>query len=276
MVILLLTGSSFLLILALLIGCTTNNNDGLGPENTVTTESGLQYYYIKKGDGPFVEKGSIVDTKLSLLVEGELIWTSYEAEDSLFTFIAGVSGVISGFEEMVFLMREGDNVVATLPYDIAYGEAGAGDDIPPFATLVYDRYEIVSVSEPKEVLSDTLSAVFDASGTDAVIQTYTDIMSSDIAENYHTDLTLLQSFYADLRENEKYEELESLARFFKTKATEEFEGALAGYFVVVSIEDREEYDRAIEVTNEFLEEYPDDQWFQSRLVRLQEAKANAD
>lgn len=66
--------------------------------------------------------------------------------------LAGVSGVIDGFEEMAFLMREGDNVVATLPYDIAYGEDGAGDDIPPYATLVYDRYEIVSVSEPKKCL----------------------------------------------------------------------------------------------------------------------------
>lgn len=223
-----------------------------------------------------VEKGSIVDTKLSLLVEGELIWTSYEAEDSLFTFIAGVSGVISGFEEMAFLMREGDNVVATLPYDIAYGENGAGDDIPPYATLVYDRYEIVSVSEPKKVLGDTLSIVFEESGTDGVISAFTEITSSEMADEYHSDLTLLQSFYADLRENEHYEELELLARFFVTQASDDSEKTLPGYFIVVSIEDREELDRAIEVTNDFLEEFPDDQWFQSRLERLQEAKSNAD
>ncbi len=267
---------SFLLIFALIIGCTPNNNDGLGPEHTITTESGLQYYYLKKGDGPMVEKGSIVDTKLSLLVEDELIWTSYEAEDSLFTFIAGVSGVIDGFEEMVFLMREGDNVVATLPYDIAYGEEGAGDDIPPFATLVYDRYEIVSVSEPKKVLGDTLSLVFEESGTEGVIQTYNEIMSTESADDYHADLTLLQSFYGDLRDSEHFEELETLAQFFKSKAADDFEKALPGYYIVVSIEDREDFDRAISVTNDFIDEFPDDQWFQSRLARLQEAKANDD
>ncbi len=267
---------TFLLLFALILGCTSNNDDGLGPEHSITTESGLQYYYLKKGDGPFVQKGSIVDTKLSLLVEDELIWTSYEAEDSLFTFIAGVSGVITGFEEMAFLMREGDNVVATLPYDIAYGENGAGDDIPPYATLVYDRYEIVSVSEPKKVLGDTLSAVFQVSGTEGVISTYNRIIESGEADHYHSDLTLLQSLYADLRENEHYEELETLAKFFITQASNESEKTLPGYYIVVSIEDREEYDRAIEVTNEFLEEFPEDQWFQSRLARLEEAKANMD
>lgn len=266
---------SILLIFTFIIGCTSNNNDGLGPEHTITTESGLQYYYLNKGDGPMIEKGSIVDTKLSLLVEDELVWTSYEAEDSLFTFIAGVSGVIAGFEEMAFLMREGDNVVAIMPYDIAYGEQGAGDDIPPFATLVYDRYEIVSVSEPKKVFSDTLMTVFNENGTDGVIQTYTNIINSEFANDYHSDLTLMQSMYAQLRDNEHYEELETLAEFFMTQASNDFERTLPGYYIVVSIEDREDYDRAIEVTNEFLEEFPEDQWFQSRLARLKEAKSNA-
>lgn len=77
---------TLIITIALFMSCTSSNNDGLGPENTITTESGLQYYYLKKGDGRMIEKGSIVETKLSLLVEDELIWTSYEAEDSLFTF----------------------------------------------------------------------------------------------------------------------------------------------------------------------------------------------
>ncbi len=266
---------SFLFALAFIVGCSTNN-EGLGPENAITTESGLQYYYLKKGDGPMIEKGSTVETKLSLLVEDRLVWTSYEAEDSLFTFIAGVSGVIEGFEEMAFLMREGDNVVATMPYDIAYGEQGAGSDIPPYATLVYDRYEIVSVSEPKKVLSDELSAAFKESGTDGVMQTYNDIIESGSADEYLTDLTLLQPMYRELRDNEQYDELETLAEFFISKASNEMEKMLTGYYVVVSIEDREEYDRAIEVTNRFIEEFPDDQWYQARLVRLMEAKANAE
>lgn len=116
--------------------------------------------------------------------------------------LAGVSGVIDGFEEMAFLMREGDNVVATLPYDIAYGEDGAGDDIPPYATLVYDRYEIVSVSEPKKVLADTLAIAFSEAGTEGVREAYESIIDSELSDQYHTDLDLLQPMFGEMRENE--------------------------------------------------------------------------
>ena len=65
-------------------------------------------------------------------------------------------------------------------------------------------------------------------------------------------------------------------RFFTTQVSDDSEKILPGYFIVVSIEDREELDRAIQVTNDFLEEFPDDLCFQSRLERLQEAKASSD
>ncbi len=267
---------TLLITIALLMSCTSSNNDGLGPENTITTESGLQYYYLKKGDGRMIEKGSIVETKLSLLVEDELIWTSYEAEDSLFTFIAGVSGVIDGFEEMAFLMREGDNVVAMLPYDIAYGEDGAGDDIPPYATLVYDRYEIVLVSEPKKVLADTLTIAFSEAGTEGVREAYESIIDSELSDQYHTDLDLLQPMFGEMRENKQFDELFTLAEYFSTKATSDFYKALMGYYQVVALEEQDKFDQAIQLTNQYLGVYPDDQWFQARLVQLQEAKANAD
>ncbi|MEM8568088.1 MAG: FKBP-type peptidyl-prolyl cis-trans isomerase [Bacteroidota bacterium] len=132
--------------------------------DTVQTHSGLRYVYLKRGEGRKVEVGSKLDTKLSLMVEDSVIWNTYSAPDSLFSFVVGVGQVIKGFDEMALLMREGDNVLAILPDSIAYGDKGAGDAIPPNATLVYDRYEIVSASEPRLVPVDTLRSILKDSG----------------------------------------------------------------------------------------------------------------
>ncbi|CAM9786509.1 unnamed protein product [Ectocarpus sp. 12 AP-2014] len=55
-----------------------------------------------------------------------------------FTFTIGVGEVIRGWDEGLLGMCEGDRRRLTIPSDIAYGERGAGSDIPPGATLVFD------------------------------------------------------------------------------------------------------------------------------------------
>ncbi|CBJ29170.1 FKBP-type peptidyl-prolyl cis-trans isomerase 8 [Ectocarpus siliculosus] len=55
-----------------------------------------------------------------------------------FTFTIGVGEVIKGWDEGLLGMCEGDRRRLTIPSDIAYGERGAGPDIPPGATLVFD------------------------------------------------------------------------------------------------------------------------------------------
>jgi FKBP-type peptidyl-prolyl cis-trans isomerase FklB len=42
-------------------------------------------------------------------------------------------------------MKEGDKWMIYLPYDIAYGERGAGDQIPPYATLIFE-VELIKVN----------------------------------------------------------------------------------------------------------------------------------
>ncbi|MEQ9006440.1 MAG: FKBP-type peptidyl-prolyl cis-trans isomerase, partial [Ekhidna sp.] len=168
-----------LIILALVCACSgkSEQSNDLTLNDTIQTASGLQYYYLKKGDGREVEKGAKLDTKLSLMVDDSVVWTSYSDEDSLFSFIIGVDGVIKGFEEMAYIMREGDNVVAILPDSLAYGDEGAGDVIPPNATLVYDRYELVSVSEPKKMLSDTLYPIFENGTAEDMIEGYRNMVN---------------------------------------------------------------------------------------------------
>jgi FKBP-type peptidyl-prolyl cis-trans isomerase FklB len=43
-------------------------------------------------------------------------------------------------------MREGDKWELYLPYPLAYGERGAGSDIPPYATLVFE-IELLKVNK---------------------------------------------------------------------------------------------------------------------------------
>lgn len=156
-------------------------------KDTIETASGLKYYFVKKGNGRKIEKGCNVSTYLSLQVKDSVVWNTNELPDSLFTFIADYTGLIKGFTEMSLLLREGDEVVAFLPHSIAYGEKGAGNVIPPYATLVYDQFKVVRVDAPKLFLTDTLYRVIKKDGINAVLSTYERIVSGPNAEQYHKD-----------------------------------------------------------------------------------------
>jgi len=123
------------------------NNQSVSLGDTIQTASGLKYLYLKKGDGPKVEPGCKVGTYLSLKVNDKVVWNTDESPDSLFTFIADSTRLIKGFTEVSLLLREGDEIIAILPDSLAYGAKGAGDIIPPYSTLVYDQFKVVSVEK---------------------------------------------------------------------------------------------------------------------------------
>ena len=109
--------------------------NGKRPE-VVTLPSGLQYEIIKEGTG---EKPTINDKVTThytgKLIDGTVFDSSVERGQPA-TF--PVSGVIKGWTEALQLMPKGSKWRLYIPYDLAYGERGAGGKIGPYETLIFD------------------------------------------------------------------------------------------------------------------------------------------
>lgn len=105
-------------------------------EGIVVLPSGLQYQVLKEGNG---KKPSATDQVKchyeGTLIDGTIFDSSYQRNEPA-TF--GLNQVIAGWTEGVQLMSEGAKYRFFIPYNLAYGERGAGAQIPPFAALVFD------------------------------------------------------------------------------------------------------------------------------------------
>lgn len=125
--------------------------------DTIETESGLRYIYLKKGTGKKVEKGSEVSAYLSLIVNDSVVWNTDGMPDSLFVFEAGAFNLIEGFNEMALLLREGDEVSAYMPAKIAYGEGGTPGFVPPSTPITYNPFRVLKVNDPVKEAPDSLN-----------------------------------------------------------------------------------------------------------------------
>ncbi len=104
----------------------------------IKTESGLEFILVEKGSGKKAAEGYTVKVHYSgYLDDGTMFDSSYKRMQP-FEFTIGMKQVISGWEEGVAMMREGDKARIILPYQLAYGEKGYPGVIPPKATLTFD------------------------------------------------------------------------------------------------------------------------------------------
>ena len=102
----------------------------------ITTQSGLQYEVIKAGNGASPTETQTVEVHYhGTLLDGTVFDSSVQRGKSI-SF--PVNGVIQGWVEALQLMRVGDKWKLYIPYDLAYGERGAGASIPPFSTLIFE------------------------------------------------------------------------------------------------------------------------------------------
>ena len=100
------------------------------------TDSGLQYEVLTAGSGEKPTQASTVRTHYhGTLIDGTVFDSSYErGEPAEFP----VNCVIAGWTEALQLMEVGSKWRLHVPYNLAYGERGAGGAIGPYATLVFD------------------------------------------------------------------------------------------------------------------------------------------
>jgi len=111
-------------------------------EGVISTESGLQYTVLTEGEGekPTAKANVTVHYKGTTL-DGTEFDSSY-SRNAPATF--PLNRVIAGWTEGVQLMSIGSTYRFFIPSDLAYGTQGAGGDIGPNATLIFD-VELISI-----------------------------------------------------------------------------------------------------------------------------------
>jgi FKBP-type peptidyl-prolyl cis-trans isomerase len=111
-------------------------------DGVTTTADGLQYRVIKSGNGTRVTSGADKVTVMykGWTIDGKVFDQTQAGQTA--TFPAGA--LIPGWVEALRLMRAGDEWQLVIPSDLGYGEQGAGADIGPNQTLVFDM-TLVSV-----------------------------------------------------------------------------------------------------------------------------------
>lgn len=113
-------------------------------DSVKVTESGLQYMVLKEGTGAKPGPTDVVTVHYTgKLINGKVFDSSVEnGKPATFP----LDGVIAGWTEGLQLMSEGSKYRLFIPSELAYGEKGAGNDILPNSTLIFD-VELIKVEK---------------------------------------------------------------------------------------------------------------------------------
>lgn len=118
--------------------------ENLKKDGIKRTASGLQYEVIKEGDGAQPAAVDVVEVHYhGTLLDGTVFDSSVDRGE---TTSFPLNRVIPGWTEGLQLMKEGGKYRFFIPYDLAYGERGAGADIKPYSTLIFE-VELFKVGE---------------------------------------------------------------------------------------------------------------------------------
>lgn len=106
--------------------------DNAARPGVMKTADGLQYRVLKAGHGKSPQSGGdmVTVTYKGWMINGKVF------DQHTATFPAGQ--LIPGWVEALSLMKEGDHWELVIPSELGYGPDGAGNDIPPNQTLVFD------------------------------------------------------------------------------------------------------------------------------------------
>ena len=100
------------------------------------TGSGLQYEVVQEGSGPKPTATATVRVHYEgTLIDGTVFDSSYTNGEPVEISLAGV---IPGWTEGLQLMNKGSTYRLFIPSDLGYGPQGAGPQIPPYSTLIFE------------------------------------------------------------------------------------------------------------------------------------------
>lgn len=117
-------------------------------KDTVRLESGLKYIIEGRGrkDAQQAKEGDIAVVHYTgYFLDGKVFDSSVERDEPA-TFTLGGGRLIKGWEEGVMRMKIGDRYRLVIPPQLAYGQEGASNLIPPNSTLIFD-VELVDLKE---------------------------------------------------------------------------------------------------------------------------------
>ncbi|MAQ87365.1 MAG: hypothetical protein CMG23_04105 [Candidatus Marinimicrobia bacterium] len=102
-------------------------------------ENGLIVEELIVGDGDEAQDyNKVVVNYTGTLLDGSIFDSSLKPGRTPFTFTLGAGSVIKGWDQGVKGMRVGGKRKLTIPPDLGYGDNGAGNVIPPGATLIFE------------------------------------------------------------------------------------------------------------------------------------------
>lgn len=108
------------------------------------TQSGLEYAVLEDGQGPAARSGQTVAVDYTgWLPNGNRFDSSIPRGEPI-EFPLGAGRVIPGWDEGIAGMQVGEKRQLRIPPELAYGARGAGNVIPPHATLIFD-VELVGI-----------------------------------------------------------------------------------------------------------------------------------
>ncbi len=137
--------TQMLIGLSIVLACLTpaggtemQQGDQPGGDKEVKTESGLKYIDLVVGTGRQAEMGDTASVHYTGWLENGTKFDSSVDRNEPFSFRIGAGRVIKGWDEGVQGMKVGGKRKLTIPSDLGYGARGAGNVIPPNATLTFD------------------------------------------------------------------------------------------------------------------------------------------
>lgn len=106
--------------------------------NSMITDSGLEVIMLEEGSGAKPNSGDIVQVHYVGTLKDGTKFDSSRDRGEPFQFPLGQGRVIKGWDEGIALLNKGGKARLTIPPELGYGAQGAGNVIPPNATLIFE------------------------------------------------------------------------------------------------------------------------------------------